>query len=71
MARTGRGVKAALQMMNPFIEFDEIILEATKLLGRPVDKKRYELVDRGMPHEPKMLPPASTGTPRKWAAGVP
>ena len=38
-------------MMKLPSEFDEIILEVTKLLGRPVDKRQYEIIDRGMPHD--------------------
>ncbi|MDD3227895.1 MAG: hypothetical protein PHE09_01655 [Oscillospiraceae bacterium] len=56
--------------MNPLIEFDEIILEVTKLLGKPVDKKRYEIIDRGMPHEPKMLPFGKMGIYTFWHNGI-
>ncbi len=51
------------------IELDKIILETTKLLGKPVDKEKYEIIDRGVPHRPRILPPNSMGIYTFWYNG--
>jgi len=56
--------------MNVPIELDEIILETTKLLGKPADKGKYEIIDRGVPHRPRMLPPNTMGIYTFWYNGI-
>jgi hypothetical protein len=37
-------------------EIDEIIYKIFEVLEKPIDKKAYEVIDRGIPHQPKSLP---------------
>lgn len=37
-------------------EFNKVILEVSSVLGKPIDKDKYEIMDRGRPHQPKNLP---------------
>lgn len=37
-------------------EFDRIILEVSSVLGKPIEKHKYRIIDRGVPHQPKTLP---------------
>ncbi|WP_091730469.1 hypothetical protein [Proteiniborus ethanoligenes] len=41
--------------------FDKVIREASSVLGKPIDKGKYEIIDRGMSHQPKNLPPRMVG----------
>lgn len=42
--------------MNYSDEFNKIIEEVSGILGKPIDKEKYKVVDRGMPHTPQSLP---------------
>lgn len=42
-------------------EFKKIIEDVSVLLGRSIDMGKVEIVDRGMPHEPKSLKPGTMG----------
>lgn len=37
-------------------DFDKIISEVSSILGKPIDKGKYIIIDRGIPHQPKNLP---------------
>ena len=37
-------------------EFNKVILEVSSVLGKPIDKDKYEIMDRGRPHQAKNLP---------------
>lgn len=37
-------------------DFDKIICEVSSVLGKPLDKTKYEIIDRGIPHQPRSLP---------------
>ena len=52
--------------MNLKTEFSQIILETTMLLGKPVDKTKYEIIDRGLPHQPRVLPGNKMGVYTFW-----
>jgi len=52
--------------MNLKTEFSQIILETTKLLDKPVDKTKYEIIDRGLPHQPSVLPSNKMGVYTFW-----
>lgn len=41
--------------MDIIKDFDKIIREVSSVLGKPIDKERYEIIDRGIPHQPKTL----------------
>ena len=36
-------------------EFNKVILEVSNVLGKPIDKDKYEIIDRGSPHQAKSL----------------
>lgn len=36
-------------------DFDKIINEVSSILGKPIDKGKYKIIDRGIPHQPKNL----------------
>lgn len=42
-------------------ELDKIITDVTEVLGRPIHKNEYEIIDRGIPHKPGKLPPDKMG----------
>ena len=42
-------------MIDYEIEFDKIIQEVSEILGKPIDKEKYQVIDRGVPHEPKSM----------------
>lgn len=42
--------------MDLIREFDRIILEVSSVLGKPIEKHKYRIIDRGVPHQPKTLP---------------
>ena len=42
--------------MDLIREFDRIILEVSSVLGKPIEKHKYRIIDRGVPYQPKTLP---------------
>lgn len=50
-------------------EFDRIIREVSSTLGKPIDKLKYEIIDRGIPHQPKALPSGVMGVYIFWYEG--
>ncbi|WP_022754705.1 hypothetical protein [Butyrivibrio fibrisolvens] len=42
-------------------ELDKIITDVTEVLGRPIHKNQYEIIDRGIPHKPGKLPSNKMG----------
>ena len=42
--------------MDLISDFDRIILEISSVLGKPIEKHKYRIIDRGVPHQPKTLP---------------
>lgn len=42
-------------MENYINEFSTIINDVSNLLGKPIEKSKYEIIDRGLPHRPKNL----------------
>lgn len=55
--------------MDYVAEFDEIIREVSGALGKTLDKRKYEIVDRGVPHIPKLLPAGKMGIYTFWYDG--
>lgn len=43
--------------MNYTYEFEKIISEVSTALGRKIDMNKVRIVDQGLPHTPKSLPP--------------
>lgn len=43
-------------MRNLTTEIDNVIHEVTSVLGNQLDPKRYQIIDRGVPHRSKSLP---------------
>ncbi|HZJ77896.1 MAG TPA: hypothetical protein VFD52_03745 [Clostridia bacterium] len=50
-------------------DFDKIILDVSKILGKPIDKEKYEIVDRGIPRQPRSLPFQMMGVYTFWYEG--
>jgi hypothetical protein len=50
-------------------EFDKIIYDVSSVLGKPIDKTQYEIIDRGVPHQPKTLPVRMMGVYMFWYEG--
>lgn len=50
-------------------DFDKIICEVSSVLGKPLDKTKYEIVDRGIPHQPRSLPTGMMGVYTFWYKG--
>lgn len=50
-------------------DFDKIIRDVSCALGKPIDKARYKIIDRGMPHQPKSLPAGTMGVYTFWYDG--
>ena len=42
-------------------EFHQHIYNATTAIGKPLDKLKYEIIDRGVPHKPAGLPIGKMG----------
>lgn len=55
--------------MNFINDFDKIIHEVSSVLGKPIDKGKYEIIDRGVPHQPKALPSRMMGVYSFWCEG--
>ena len=47
--------------MNIISEIHTIIEEISSILGKPINKDSYKIIDRGVPHKPQSLPPKMTG----------
>lgn len=47
--------------MDYVSEFCRLIEQISDIAGKPIEKYRYTIVDRGMPHQPKSLPPGMMG----------
>lgn len=52
--------------MNYSDEFNKIVEEVSGILGKPIDKERYKVVNRGMPHIPQSLPTGFMGVYTFW-----
>ena len=50
-------------------DFDEIIQNVSRVLGKPIDKEKYEIIDRGIPHQPRNLPTRKMGVYTFWYEG--
>ncbi|MGX8797708.1 hypothetical protein ACR6HW_16850 [Fusibacter sp. JL298sf-3] len=50
-------------------DFDKIIIDVSRILGKPIDKEKYEIVDRGIPHQPRGLPIQKMGVYTFWYEG--
>ena len=50
-------------------EFDNIIYEVSSVLGKSIDKTKYEIIDRGIPHQPRCLPTRMMGVYTFWYNG--
>lgn len=50
-------------------DFDKIIREVSSVIGKPIDRRKYEIIDRGMPHQPKALPIQMMGVYTFWYEG--
>lgn len=50
-------------------DFDKIIREVSSVLGKSIDKGKYEIIDRGIPHQPKVLPSGMMGVYTFWYEG--
>lgn len=50
-------------------DFAEIICKIFEVLGKPIAKEKYEIIDRGVPHQPQMLPPGRMGIYTFWYEG--
>ncbi|SNS90398.1 hypothetical protein SAMN05446037_102655 [Anaerovirgula multivorans] len=37
-------------------DFDKIIYDVSCVLGKYIDKGKYGIIDRGLPHQPRNLP---------------
>lgn len=55
--------------MNYTDEFKKIIEEVSIISEKPIDKEKYKIVDRGMPHHPKSLPDGMMGIYTFWYNG--
>lgn len=42
--------------MDYVSDFDKVIREVSTVLGKPIKKEKYRIVDRGVPHHPQTLP---------------
>ena len=55
--------------MNYSEEFKKIIEEISEMLGKPIHKDKYKVIDRGMPHNPQNLPTGMMGVYTFWYNG--
>ena len=55
--------------LNIISEFDRTILDVSTILGRPIEKHKYRIIDRGVPHQPKVLPAQTMGVYTFWYDG--
>lgn len=47
--------------MNTLICIEEIISDVTSVLDKPIERTRFEVIDRGVPHVPVSLPEGKMG----------
>lgn len=52
--------------MNYSDEFNKIIEEVSGILGKSINKEKYKVVDRGIPHKPQSLPIGMMGVYTFW-----
>ena len=43
-------------------DFDIIISDVSGVLGKSIDKAKYEIIDRGIPNQPRSLPTRMMGS---------
>ena len=55
--------------LNYLDEFNNIIEEVTRVLGKPIHKDKYKVIDRGIPHNPQRLPIGMMGVYTFWYNG--
>jgi len=55
--------------MNHLEEFNAIIEEVSGVLGKPINKEKYKVVDRGVPHNSQNLPIGMMGVYNFWYNG--
>lgn len=55
--------------MNYSEEFIKLIEQVSGILGRLIDKEKYEVVDRGVPHKPQILSNGMMGIYTFWYNG--
>lgn len=55
--------------MNKVNDFIKIIEEVSQILGKPIDKEKYIIVDRGLPHYAQNLPDGMMGVYTFWYNG--
>lgn len=47
--------------MEVIQDFDRIIVDVSSVLGKPVEKHKFKIIDRGLPHQAKTLPIGAMG----------
>ena len=47
--------------MSMINDIDKIIKDITSVLGKPIENKKFRIIDRGIPHKPESLPPGTMG----------
>lgn len=52
--------------MDIIDEFDWIIRDISEVLGKPIEAKDYEILDRGIPHIPKSMKKGTMGIYTFW-----
>lgn len=52
--------------MNLVNEIDTVIREVTKVLGNQLKPDQYQIIDRGVPHQPRNLPVNMMGVYTFW-----
>lgn len=52
--------------MELITEMDKLIKNVSNVLEKTIDSSKYEIVDRGMPHQPKSLPIGMMGVYTFW-----
>ena len=50
-------------------DFEIIIHDVSRVLGKPIDKNKFRIIDRGLPHKPKTLPTGMMGIYTFWYKG--
>lgn len=50
-----------MDLENLTIDLKMIIFEISDILGKPINKSSFEIINRGMPHKPKSLPIGKMG----------
>ena len=55
--------------MDLISDFDRIILDVSSILGKPIEKHKYKIIDGGVPHQPKTLPHQMMGVYTFWYNG--